>query len=106
MSERFLLHDNSRLDTSVCIIEVLTNYGQTVLPHSLYRPDLAPSDYHLFDPLKKMMQCRTLCASSYRKGRETFTRCEYMLLFKGRSVNIDTEYVTNYYAFSYEVEDL
>jgi len=52
-SERFLLHDNSRLDTSVCITEVITNYGQTVLPHSLYRPDLAPSDYHLFDPLKK-----------------------------------------------------
>jgi hypothetical protein len=93
-SERFLLHDNSRLDKSVCITEVIKTYGQTVLPHSLYRPDLAPSDYHLFDPLKKIMHCRQLCASSCRKGRETFTRCEYMILFKGRrSVTKDREYV-------------
>jgi hypothetical protein len=51
------------------------------MPHS-YRPDLAPSDYHLFDPLKKMMHCRTLCASSCRKARK---KCEYMILFKDRS---------------------
>jgi hypothetical protein len=40
MSERFLLHDNSRPDTSVCITEVITNYGKRVLPHPLYMLDL------------------------------------------------------------------
>ena len=32
--------------------------GQTrkeVLPHPPYSPDLAPSDYHLFGPMKKML---------------------------------------------------
>jgi len=26
-----------------------------VLPHPPYSPDLAPSDYHLFGPMKKML---------------------------------------------------
>ena len=29
--------------------------GQKDLPHLLYSPDLAPSDYRLFGPMKKML---------------------------------------------------
>jgi len=29
--------------------------GLAVLPHLTYSPDLAPSDYHLFGPMKKML---------------------------------------------------
>ena len=31
----------------------LTKFGWTVLPHPPYRPDLAPSDFHLFGPVKE-----------------------------------------------------
>ena len=30
-------------------------FGQKDLPHTLYSPDLGPSDYHLFGPMKKML---------------------------------------------------
>ena len=30
-------------------------YGLTVMDHSPYSPDLAPSDFHLFGPLKKLL---------------------------------------------------
>ena len=30
-------------------------YCLEVLPHPPYSPDLAPSDYHLFGPMKKML---------------------------------------------------
>ena len=29
--------------------------GQKDLPHPPYSPDLAPSDYHLFGPMNKML---------------------------------------------------
>jgi hypothetical protein len=32
--------------------EAITNLGWTVLPHTPYSPDLAPSDFHLFEALK------------------------------------------------------
>ncbi|KDR22890.1 hypothetical protein L798_14745, partial [Zootermopsis nevadensis] len=32
--------------------EEITKLGWTVLPHPPYSPDLAPSDFHLFGPLK------------------------------------------------------
>jgi len=70
MSERFLLHGNSRLDTSLCITDIITNYGQTVLLHSFYRPDLAPSDYHLFDPLKKLCTTEHCVLAAAEKGRK------------------------------------
>jgi hypothetical protein len=34
------------------IREAITKLQWTVLPHPPYSPDLAPSDYHLFSPLK------------------------------------------------------
>jgi hypothetical protein len=62
-----------------------------VLPHPSYSPALAPSDYHLFGPLKKACKdtimpmtrhSKMLCASHFRAGTANFTGQEYMLLFK------------------------
>lgn len=47
-----LLHDNARAHTAHLSNNTLAKLGWKVLPHPPYSPDLAPSDYHLFGPLK------------------------------------------------------
>jgi histone-lysine N-methyltransferase SETMAR len=47
-----LHHDNVRPHTSLHTREAITKLQWTVLPHPPYSLDLAPSDYHLFSPLK------------------------------------------------------
>jgi histone-lysine N-methyltransferase SETMAR len=47
-----LHHDNARPHTSLRIREAITKLQWTVLSQPPYSPDLAPSDYHLFDLLK------------------------------------------------------
>jgi len=44
--------DNARPQTSLKPVEHIANLGWTVLPHPPYSPDLAPSDFHLFGPMK------------------------------------------------------
>ena len=41
-------HDNARPHVAIPVKYYLENSGWDVLPHQPYRPDLAPSDYHLF----------------------------------------------------------
>jgi len=48
-----LLHENARPHVSNQTQELQTDFGWTILPHSPYSPDLAPSDYHLFPKLKE-----------------------------------------------------
>jgi len=49
----FLLqHDSARPHTSLKTVEHTANLGWTVLTHPLYSPDLAPSDFHTFRPMK------------------------------------------------------
>lgn len=50
-----LLHDNARPHTARLTLEAIDNLGLEVLSHPPYSPDLAPSDFHLFGPLKKML---------------------------------------------------
>jgi histone-lysine N-methyltransferase SETMAR len=47
-----LHHDDARPHTSLHTREAITMLQWTVLPHPPYSPDLAPSDYDLFRPLK------------------------------------------------------
>ena len=49
----FLLqHDNARPHASLKTVEHIVKLGWTVLPHPSYSLDLAPSDFHLFRPMK------------------------------------------------------
>jgi len=49
----FLLqHDKARPHTSLKTVEHIAILRWTVLPHPPYSPDLAPSDFHLFGPMK------------------------------------------------------
>ena len=53
-----LLHDNARLHTAVHTVETLQKLNFEVLAHSPYTHDLAPSDCHLFGPLKEALRGR------------------------------------------------
>jgi hypothetical protein len=48
-----LQHDNARLNTARAAVATITDLHFDTLPHPPYSPDLAPSDYHMFGPLKE-----------------------------------------------------
>ena len=47
-----LQHENARTHTSLKTVEHTVKLGWTIVPHRPYSPDLAPSDFHLFGPIK------------------------------------------------------
>ena len=51
-----LLHDNACPHTAIHTLQTLVKRGFTVLEHAAYSPDLSPSDYHLFGPLKDALR--------------------------------------------------
>ena len=50
-----LQHDNATPHTARVTQGWLEKYGWEILPHPPHSPDLAPSDYHLFGPLKRKL---------------------------------------------------
>jgi hypothetical protein len=58
MKDVLLLHDNARPHTSLSTLEAIAKSGRTVLPHPADSPDLAPSDYNLFDPVRDALRGR------------------------------------------------
>jgi hypothetical protein len=55
---RLLLHDNVWPNTSLRISEANAKMGRTVLPHPAQSPNLAPTDCHLFGPVKYALRGR------------------------------------------------
>lgn len=53
-----LLHDNARPHSAAKTLETLQELRFEVLEHPPYSPDLAPSDFHLFGPLKEALRGR------------------------------------------------
>ena len=53
-----LLHDNARSHTAHITINTIQQLNWEVLVHPAYSPDLAPSDFHLFGPLKNALRGR------------------------------------------------
>jgi hypothetical protein len=51
-----LLHNNARPRIALTTMNALNTWHWKILPHPPYRPDLAPSDFHLFLKLKKRLQ--------------------------------------------------
>jgi hypothetical protein len=59
MNQVLLRRDNARLHTSLHTVEAFPTMEWTVLPHPPCRPDLAPSDFHIFGPLKVAVRGRS-----------------------------------------------
>ena len=51
-----LLQDNARPHTAAITLAKIEDLGWKLLTHPPYSPDLAPSDFHLFGPLKESMK--------------------------------------------------
>ena len=50
-----LQHDNAWLHTARSTVATMHDLSFECLPHPPYSPDLAPSDFHVFGPLKEAM---------------------------------------------------
>ncbi|GBN02521.1 hypothetical protein AVEN_31191-1 [Araneus ventricosus] len=48
-------HDNTCPHTDAATQEILDKFGWEIFDYPLYRPDLAPSDFHLFLKLKEFL---------------------------------------------------
>jgi histone-lysine N-methyltransferase SETMAR len=48
-----IFHDDARPHASGAVSEILDKYGWQVLSHPPYGPDMSPSDFDLFQKLKK-----------------------------------------------------
>lgn len=57
------LHDNATPHTASMTTSKLESLGFTILPHPPYSPDLAPSDFYLFSPLKSSLRGKTYDSS-------------------------------------------
>ncbi|XP_046659139.1 histone-lysine N-methyltransferase SETMAR-like [Homalodisca vitripennis] len=54
-----LIHDNARPHSAALTKRLLDGFKWDVFNHPAYSPDLAPSHYHLFPELKKMLGGQT-----------------------------------------------
>lgn len=50
------LQDNARVHTAKSTMNLIKTLKWQLLPHPAYSPDLAPSDFHLFGPLKEPLR--------------------------------------------------
>ena len=63
-----LHHDNARPQQTINIL------GWEMLPHFPYSPDLAPSDFHRFDPLKEFTRSTKFESKSLMKHKDKVKR--------------------------------
>jgi histone-lysine N-methyltransferase SETMAR len=74
-----LQHDNTRTHTARSTVATLQDLSFECLPHPPYSPDLAPSNFHVFGPLKETMGGKSfrsdesrLCRSGCAFSQKTF----------------------------------
>jgi hypothetical protein len=82
--DMLIQHDNARPHTSLRNQEAIAKFGWNVLPHPSYSPDVAPSDFHLFGPLKDALRVTRFAVrawlreeerSWYREGMHALVSC-------------------------------
>jgi histone-lysine N-methyltransferase SETMAR len=54
-----LHHDNTQIHMAALTVEMIQKLKFELLPHPAFSPDLGPSDYHIFGPLRDVLHgCR------------------------------------------------
>ncbi len=56
VAEPIILHDNARPHKAQIVRELLESKNWTLLPHPAYSPDMNPSDFNCFGPLKEKVK--------------------------------------------------
>jgi len=81
LSKKVLLHhDNARPHTAAATVETVQQLGFELLQHPPYSPDLAPSDYHIFGPLKEALRGRRFASDEEVSGAHLASRAAEKLL--------------------------
>jgi histone-lysine N-methyltransferase SETMAR len=62
-----LQHDNARYHTARSTVATIQDLSFECLPHPPYSPDLAPTDFHVFGPLKEAMGCKSFRSDESRR---------------------------------------
>jgi histone-lysine N-methyltransferase SETMAR len=75
-----LVHDSARPHTATAAVQTVQQLGFELLPHPPYSPHLAPSDYHIFGPLKE-----TLCGHRFGSHGDVQQAVQMWLLEQSKS---------------------
>jgi hypothetical protein len=67
-----LLHDHTRSHTAARNRTLLGHFNWELFDHTLYSPDLAPSDYHLFAYPKSWVGSQRFNNNEFMEGVETY----------------------------------
>ena len=62
-----LQHDNARSHTARSTVATIQDLSFECLPHPPYSPDLAPSDVHVFGPIKEAMGGKSFRSDESRR---------------------------------------
>jgi histone-lysine N-methyltransferase SETMAR len=77
-----LLHDNARPHTAAMTKAKLEEIGLQLLPHPPYSPDLAPSDFYLFSPMKAALRGKSFtCAEDTQADIERWIATKDSVFF-------------------------
>ena len=80
--EILLLHDKARPHTAANTLETLKQLKWDAMEHPAYSPDLAPSDFHLFGPLKNALRRRRFsCDDDVKAAVHQWLRTEPKTFF-------------------------
>jgi histone-lysine N-methyltransferase SETMAR len=73
-----LLHDNATPHTAAATRAQLSRYNWEILEHPPHSPDLAPSDFHLFGPLKRKLSGQRFATDDELEGAvlQFFKQCD------------------------------
>lgn len=98
------MHDNARSLTSRHITEEIAKIRWKVLPHPLYSPVVAASDFHLFGPLKEKTSLRQWLSKKdhafYHAEVDAFVKRKVDLnCGNGRNIYWKRLYIYNWYTF-------
>ena len=82
LSKKVLLrHNNACPHTAATTVETVQGLGVELLQHPPYSPDLAPSNYHIFGPLKEVLCGRRFTSNEEMKEAVHFWLQEQPKIF-------------------------